>query len=249
LNGHLVTEQNRIFDYTQLKTEESRIFGNTDERSSIIIKPCVIKSEENVSISNTPHHNSNYCDKSNDNCNYGRNGIFCFKSKRRNAKLYEFNLDLRFNPNIVSEEIVKLLITNTFLLGGIGNRSRRGFGSIRVKNNSIFTDKVNLEKHVLSLQGIQKDKGYPHIKSVQVGKKYDTYEEVLIAIGEASHVNKHNSLGHTNQRFASPIYTSVVKLGKNEFYPIITTLCTADKNNSHDKLPTKKQSNFISALT
>lgn len=245
LNGHLVTNQNGEFDYTQLKKEEGRIFGDTNEISSIVIMPCIIQSTEPVKISNTPHHNSSYCNKNNSNCNYG-NKNYCSKATKRDARLYDFRLDLKFNSDRISEKAIKFLITNTFLLGGLGKRSRRGFGSIIIKDCPIFSSKEKLEKYLSKIPMITEDKGYPHIKNIELGKKYDTYEDVLIAIGEASHINKHNSLGHTNKRFASPIYTSVVKLNTNEYYLIITTLCTADEISYNS--PTSKQTGFINSL-
>jgi CRISPR-associated protein Cmr1 len=190
----------------ELKKMEAVIFGSTEKRSSIVIKPCIIKNIEEVQISNTPHHNRNYCHKDNNNCNFGSNGNYCFKSKKRKARLYKFELNIIFNPTIITEYLVKTLIINTFLFGGIGNRSRRGFGSVSVSRIKIgngewedysvpitlteikellLDDNFQLDNDKIISQNFIGD--YPYIKEIQVGKSYKNYQSLLEDIGLQSH--------------------------------------------------------------
>jgi CRISPR-associated protein Cmr1 len=197
LNGHL--------PLSDLKKMEGEIFGDTEKRSSIVIKPCIIKNIEEVQISNTPHHNRNYYHKDNNNCNFGNNGNSCFKSKKRKARLYKFELDIIFNPTKITEILVKALITNTFLLGGIGKRSRRGFGSVSISQikinngeweeylmpsnlneiNQLLDDNFKLDNAKITSQNFSCD--YPSIKEIQIGKLYENYQSLLEDIGLQSH--------------------------------------------------------------
>ncbi len=138
----------------------------------------------------------------------------------------------------------------SLLLGGLGKRSRRGFGSIRILKvdteqynvdfkiqdvlkviNNISADKYKIdgEKIVLA-KNISQD--YPFVREIQFGGEYPSWEELLLTIGLSSHTCKNDSLGFADhgRRLASPIYVSVLKTSSGIYKPIITTLNTAFQN-------------------
>lgn len=129
------------------------------------------------------------------------------------------------------------------ILGGFGKRSRRGFGSVEViepkELNLGDSSKEDALKKILGVLNqiinkyiIQDSKvvnnkssgaNYPWIKEIEIGKKEDTWKELLKKIGDASHNHRNPSLGNPTPRMASPIYVSVVRL-RDGYYPIVTTL-------------------------
>jgi CRISPR-associated protein Cmr1 len=64
---------------------------------------------------------------------------------------------------------------------------------------------------------------YPWIKKIEIGKEYQSWEDLVKKIGQASHNHRDPSLGNASPRMASPIYVSVIKIG-GKYHPIITTL-------------------------
>jgi CRISPR-associated protein Cmr1 len=229
MNGHLSLEE--------LKKQESEIFGGTDGdnggRSRVIIFYPKITKEYNTKISTTPHHRNGYCSTTRPNCNY-RNGN-CMKSIKRDAKLYSFDLKINFDENTISQTDLERLVKTTLLLGGIGKRARRGFGSIKItsiNNNPCLMNLSNYATFVSSIPTRTTSAiDYPFIKQIELGRLYTSYEELLISVGESSHANRHDCLGYaySNDRLSSPIYVSVIKVAEKEYYPIITTLKTPNR--------------------
>jgi CRISPR-associated protein Cmr1 len=159
----------------------------------------------------------------------------------------KFSIGLSCYDNIGEySDILKI----SLLLGGLGKRSRRGFGSIRILKvdteqynvdfkiqdvlkiiNNICADKYKIdgEKIVLA-KNISQD--YPFVREIQFGGQYPSWEEFLLTIGLSSHACKNDSLGFADhgKRLASPIYASVLKNSSGIYIPIITTLNTAFQN-------------------
>jgi CRISPR-associated protein Cmr1 len=188
-------------------------------------------------ISPTPHHKEGYCSEDNNNCFY-RNGQ-CMKANKKKAKIYKFNIkmSIRNNEYLNRDGLIKIFKIS-ILLGGFGQRSRRGFGSIKiikiddkkelytVENIKIFIENIPIFQNSTS-------QSYSYIREIELGKSsYNSFEKLLETIGEASHNYNCDALGYAKRknRLASPIYVSVVKLQNNDFRPIITTL-----NNSSDR--------------
>ncbi len=136
------------------------------------------------------------------------------------------------------------------LLGGIGKRSRRGFGCMRIKTidhqppsgkqaideiyeliNALSGGEDNFRK---TNNGIERSKWppssirYPYLRRVEIGNKYKYMASLLETIGKASHEYKSDFTGYAkkNDRFASPIYVSTLKVG-NEYHPLISSLNVA----------------------
>ena len=246
MNGHLSLDD--------MRKAEGEIFGSTSQRSSVILFPLVISQKEEIRISGTPHHRNSYCKTSNRNCFYGKDGRSptCMKSKTSVAMTYIFTMRVDFNSSKISQVEVEQLFKITFLLGGIGKRERRGFGSIqisKINDKLCMSLKQEIDNFIDTLQAVTSNIKYPYFKKVELGKSYDNVNSVLIAIGESTHNFRDNSLGHTQQRFASPIYVSVIRVidnGSQKYYPIITTLNTADIRTYFT--PTTAQTNFITSL-
>jgi CRISPR-associated protein Cmr1 len=234
-----------------LKEKESAIFGSPDEqfgRSKVILLPPSITKKSETKISGTPHHRVNNCTIS------GCDPRFCGKGKQQNAMCYDFTLTVKYDNTVINQTEIKNLFKTTFLLGGLGKRERRGFGSVmltQIDGVDIFKTKIEIDTYIKTLTAIKGVSNFAWFKQVEIGKKYATAIAVLEAIGLDSHTNSHNSLGYAKgqQRLASPIYVSVIKDENNNYYPIITTLNTSDKGVTTIATPlTPQQTNFINAL-
>lgn len=177
------------------------------------------------------------------------------RSFPKEAIMPDSTFDIIIRPQ--SEEIKNLLIL-TSILGGIGARSRRGFGCFQIE--SIDDEKFNFDlrvdnilKLILSINPsfeIKKDynRNYPYLQKVEIGKSIKDYNELLINIGRASHRFDTPYTGSArNGRYASPIYVSVYQQN-GEFYPIISTLkrTIPDARNHEDE--EEKKNNFIKAI-
>ena len=257
-NGHLVGE-NR--DLTQLKEAEAKIFGGSGEgqgRSKVILQ---IQEDnltiEQSNISLTPHHKKGYCLNLNENqirsnvntknCQkWDKNIDACAKARPpKDGYLFgKFTIETRFDSSIISEaELVKVLKL-TFLAGGLGKRTRRGFGSLSLELNGkqCFQSKNDVEEFIKELSLPKSSTiDFPYLLSIEIGKEYEAYTPLLEDIGLQSHnYNQRNDLylgfakkikngnAYEQKRMASSIYVSVFKDHETgKYYPIITTLKTA----------------------
>ena len=220
-----------------LKEKEDEIFGSMDNKSKLIIYPIKIISESDFEISSTPHHKVGYCNKNNSNCFY-RNDQ-CMKAKKKKAKIYKFNIkmSIRNNEYLNKDGLIELFKIST-LLGGFGQRSRRGFGSIKITKIDDQEELYTLENIEKFIENIPKfpnstSQSYPYIREIELGKSYNSFERLLETIGEASHLYDSDALGYARgkNRLASPIYVSVFKLDEKDFRPIITTLNNSSVTN------------------
>ena len=152
-----------------------------------------------------------------------------------------------------------------FLLGGVGNRSRRGFGSIREQSRN-FPDASDLRSEILDTlntvagadrfqiknQSIESKRPanfsleYPVIQRIYFGKPTDNVDSLLEKIGQATHNHKHDALGYAKgrKRLASPIHVRVQKIS-NGYIPVVTQLyLTGNKPKQYQQ----KQKTFIDAI-
>ncbi|GIX42792.1 MAG: type III-B CRISPR module RAMP protein Cmr1 [Leptospiraceae bacterium] len=228
----------------KLQKEEGKIFGSTDEKSKFMIR-----------IRDYKLNLSNY-----------KYGSFNPLPHKENLSFKKMGFIPRLNFNIeitIFENNYKVLIENIFILttilGGFGNRSRRGFGSIKINNSrdfgfeeinyKIILQKLNFIRNTYQItsnkiQNISKGGGnYPWIKEIEIGKnRYNDYNYLLKKIGDATHLYSVPSLDNANPRMASPIYVSVIENNKH-YYPIITTLNSVFPS-YYPKLNIHKQSEF-----
>lgn len=230
MNGHL--------PLAELKQRETEIFGGTERRSKFIIQ--VPNKELQFSeVKLVPHHHKSFKPPA-------------FKI----GQTFTVHLGVADNQNFNAEQLKALFIL-VCTLGGFGKRTRRGMGSIRLKEidkvafscttlKEIFNhlEKINkgkfrLDQEGLILSNFGQPENYPYIKQIQLGSR--TVD--LMKISTATHdfkgtKNYEPSLGYAGKdgRFASPIYASMILVG-NELRPIITTLnAVPDKGHPDPKL-------------
>ena len=137
----------------------------------------------------------------------------------------------------------------SIILGGLGKRARRGFGSVRILNvggkpsnseykleeilkliNIITDNKYQIKEDKIVLINSLTAR-YPFLKEIQIGRGYDSWEYLLKNIGGASHNHNIDSLGFAHgKRLSSPIYVSVLKNSSKKYLPIISSLNTVFKD-------------------
>ena len=187
------------------------------------------------------------------------------------AKMDAYDVGKSFNLCLITKNTLdaccyKQIAKLSFLLGGIGNRSRRGFGSIR-NTNWDFEDVCQLQQEILdTLKDIADDKQfemkdgiielaspppllpeYPVIRLIGFGKLTPDFGNLLKTIGNATHTHKDDALGYAKgrNRLASPIHVRVQQVGK-KYLPIVTLLRwnhPGDLSNDY-----KKQLKFIADI-
>jgi len=239
MKGHLSPEE--------LKKKEGEIFGASDEKIgrskfSVRIVDALINLDEQYKYKPLPHHTGDSNCPYLPSCNSRKNPNKCNKGFKLNAVKPEirFKLVLSFPDKYLEiDNLIKVAI----MLGGLGRRARRGFGSFRILkvNGQAFNFEYNLEYILNFVNDIGNDKYkiensrivLKFLKEIQLGKEYNSWENLLGKIGETSHKHNINSLGFAKdkKRLASPIYVSVLKDSKNNIYlPIISTLNTTFEN-------------------
>lgn len=259
----------------ELRKEEDKWFGSSDEKigsSSFSLRIFDIQPDNNKQgISLTPHHDDKYCSSTDASkaCNY-RNEK-CMKAiKREGYFLGKFTIRVTSRASDKAASIENILKITT-ILGGLGKRSRRGFGSVKIVkiNGSDFSFDYSLTSICKVLNAVvpngfevdvdkikkrcitaSKDLDYPYIEEIEIGNGCEKYEELLKIIGKSSHDNKSNYTGfaHGQERFASPIYVSVIKDG-TIYKPIITRLHAAFKPVPFSQTPVPDNSAaFITAI-
>lgn len=220
-----------------LKEQESKIFGDAGDiygKSKVHIKICnTLIYNGNDRYNPVPHKNVRF-------------SFPCFSPGQ--------SFSLKICGDKKSFDLLKLVS----VLGGLGKRSRRGFGSFVIKkidgidfcfdytadNTLKLLD--NIQEGVFGLNNgkiirmteAHKDGEYAYIKEIEFGDgSSGSYHDILKKIGLSSHNNKSDYTGYAgrgNERFSSPVYVSVVKIS-DKYRPIITTLNTAfeKRNQNH----------------
>jgi CRISPR-associated protein Cmr1 len=185
LHGHLTIND--------LREKESSIFGSTNARSKVIVR--VVEGLKDDLIENTdilPHKKSRPLPA------YPSNQVF--------------KIRIDFDSSTISKEKIESLFILACTLGGLGKRSRRGFGSVEILTiDSVASNEaefifpcslLEIKKHLdilnpnrfsdpidnkLSNQSITKDnyrEEYPWLVDIQISSKKITVED----IGNRSHL-------------------------------------------------------------
>lgn len=205
-----------------LRKKEGAIFGSSEEGVGKSTFRLILKGEfESVNEKPLPHH-------SND---------------RKSFPLPAIRAGTSFQVITDADKSIQNLIILSSILGGLGKRSRRGFGSFeithidekplpRVSMESILTrmneiaDKYKIDGSKIVAKNFL-DLDYPYIKSIQFGATENSYQALLKKIGETSHTFDCDYTGTTQgTRLASPVYVSIIRNFEGEFLPIITLLNT-----------------------
>ena len=232
-----------------LRQHEAKLFGSTDGKAPFSIRISGKKDlGDPIKYSPLPHKNT-------------------FRTDAYDVGK-PFNLRL-ITKNTSDASRYKQIAKLSFLLGGVGNRSRRGFGSIRETCWS-FSDVSDLRQEVLdtlnNVAGVGGGKQfevkdeiielkhpsdillqYPVIGLIGFGKPTTDVGCLLKDIGQATHIHKDDALGYARgqRRLASPIHVRVQKVGK-KYVPVVTLLrWNYPKDPSGDL---KKQLGFIAEI-
>lgn len=228
-----------------LRKTEASLFGSTEGKAPFSIRIAVTENLRKRQYQPLPH----------------RSGSF-----RRMAYVpgQPFDLCLIARDESVASTCVQIARLG-FLLGGIGNRSRRGFGSIRVTSWN-FTSPSEIQSEILDNlnsvagavrfhindQSIESRRlanitpEYPVIQRICFGQPAGSVDSLLKKIGQATHNHKHDALGYAKgqKRMASPIHVRVQKI-KNGYVPIVTQLYLTGNKPRHYQ---QKQKNFVDAI-
>lgn len=254
LNGHLPLldvldkqEKGKVI-VKGLKSLETEIFGgsgDTVQRSNVIIQVIPNGKLQTSTHELVPHKPFMKGDAFNPGSTFDVKLTLLKEIKGEKDILY-FGLDH-----------LKSIFMLSCYLGGLGKRVRRGMGSVDILNiddkpeNRPITlplllslienlspfYQINGEKIVFNYSGRSPQYGY--VTQIQLGKTYPDHYSVLKTISNATHITKEKyrfayapSMGHAFKgRYASPVYTSVIK---GSVRPIITTLNLAPDRDANE---------------
>ena len=235
INGHL--------QINELRKKETEIFGGSGDKKAT-------KSNVFIRIKNiTPSRVTNICPLPHKN-------IFtksCFD------KGLKFNVELKISNrnSSINSQYVKSLFILLSILGGLGGRSRRGFGNFKINSidDQSFDKEINEEYIFQQIKDINssfkfnqnhKNKNYPYLKKICFGKT-GNYEELLKDIGKASHEHNSDYTGFAKgkNRMSSPIYVSINN-SKNQNKILISELNCCFPGNWHAN--NNKKDDFIKEL-
>lgn len=166
-----------------------------------------------------------------------------------NAFMPETNFDLiiKAREKDIYEKATSSLELS-FLLGGLGKRSRRGFGGLEILDSplrdyaEVYASKENFLTNLSEIlngigQGLYELEGnmivntsideinfvYPIIKNIKIGEPESNYSELLIRVDKATHDNADKSLGDGEKRMASPVVVRIQKIS-GKYYPVVIEL-------------------------
>ncbi len=194
----------------ELKKKEAEIFGDTSRKSSFRIK-ILNKNIKKGSFAPLPH-------------------------REKSFKVNGFNPNQIFEIEFLGKnlELAKNIFLLSTILGGFGQRARRGFGSLEIVqiDNKEFCFEKTKENIVNLIEKINQEfsfddknfasnRKYPYIKSIEIGKNYNDYNKLLKQIGLATH--KYPCFGKAKPRQASPVIISILQYN-TQYNPILTTL-------------------------
>lgn len=183
-----------------------------------------------------------------------------YRDSKKDSEGIVPNLELSIHLSTYNHNInfYSQILKGALILGGIGKRSRRGYGKVKILsvNNQPFNFDYNLESILKIVNSISDDyeidsnriilkssqtsnnprylkEVYPYLKEIQISQvPLDSWKEAVKKIRKATHnYAKHDSIGFAKgrERLASPIYVSIIEKSANKFLPIISTLETVFK--------------------
>jgi len=237
---------------------ESRTFGASMEgsgQSRILLRTSTVIPERDVrEFSPLPHKNPN----------------FRFKGIKPGSN---FTVILSSNCNHESEQYLAAGLACfrvAWLLGGLGRRSRRGFGAFQPVGET-FTSKMALVESITraieSARQNLKDlfmitdlesahnTAFPILSSkytfLAVGKEYRNQEEILKEVMQNIHAGLEGGalnkriIGSVNPRQASPLLITVKKLSGNNLVPVFSFFRTKTKHGQVTEEDYNKASSFV----
>lgn len=240
-----------VQDYKEkpLREAEAKLFGSTDGKAPFSIRIPGTTNLGATQYKSLPHKPDN--DR--------RSIMEAYKGKQP----FELYLTTKNESDVPRYKQIAQL---GFLLGGVGNRSRRGFGSIR-ETTWDFPDVINLQEEILetlnavagetrfeltggiinSKQRTHYPPEYPIVQCIFFGKLTDDVDSLLKKIGQATHAamqkNGDYTLGSGNPRMASPVVVRIQMVGC-QYIPVVTQLYSIYPKHSPRDIP-RKQKEFI----
>lgn len=210
LNGHLSIEE--------LKKREGAIFGDTTQRSKVIIR---VKETNKITTSN---HS-----KWNEAINYLSYGVTT-KEKVRDfiTPTYSFEIKLVIDDTAIIDQVLQAAKT-FFYFGGLGFKSRNGFGSLHLKdvslNGKVLT--IDFEKDLQAIinkhrscSNLPKYHAFSKESQLFVTMEKDSWQDALCEFADIYKNNRTppNTVGvkwtNRNGRFAKSYFFHVQKCGE-----------------------------------
>lgn len=244
--------------WKSLRNKEAELFGSTDGKAPFSIRILGTTKLDIIREKPLPHKPDN------DRLGFKMDAY-------KGGKPFDLHLITKSESDACQyKQIAKL----GFLLGGVGNRSRRGFGSIReagwnfpdvpcLRNELVKTLNGVAEKDLFQINDftinrrtvkiIEPKKGcrnpkFPIIQRIFFGELTNDVNMLLKNIGKATsdakRRNEDYTLGGGRPRMASPIIVRIQKIN-NQYLPVVTQLLSPYPNNQNPDNFEKKQFNFI----
>jgi CRISPR-associated protein Cmr1 len=199
---------------------ESQVFGSTDHAS-----PVVVRLE--------PH-------------NLGSDGFNPLPHKQVTFRFNGFKPGQRFDICLLSrdedalQQAQKALLLLCYL-GGLGRRSRRGFGSLQITDGELALTaktakelgnalKQRLDAILPSSSAKLTDvPRFPilHEKWAQIkvcDEEFSDWEQAIKFVMKRAHQHKNPALGFANPRQASPVHVHVTRLSTGKYALVLTTM-------------------------
>ncbi|MDI9645526.1 MAG: type III-B CRISPR module RAMP protein Cmr1 [Archaeoglobales archaeon] len=221
LGGVLGNNPQEIFKH------ESAVFGSTEHASPVIVRVRHLCRPDSGEFDPLPHRKESK--------------KFTFKGFIPDQN---FTLTLLSRDEGALEQAAKALQL-LCLLGGLGRRSRRGFGSLQIVNGDLPKLEASTTKELSSRlkEQLEKITGnkfasvsstpsfpilHPWWTQIRVYKKeFGSWEEAIRFVMEKAHEHRNPSLGWAGgkeKRQASPIHVHVTKLTNGKYALVLTTL-------------------------
>jgi CRISPR-associated protein Cmr1 len=233
----------------QLRDSEAKLFGDTSGKAPFSIR---ISGTENLATTQykpLPHRTD-------------RRGFQT--DAYRTGQSFGLHLITKSNTDTQTYADIAQL---SFLLGGIGNRSNRGFGSVRYSRWN-FQEVSGIRQMILQMLNsvagtrrfetngqiiestLSRFPDYPVVKKVYFGQPTTDVNSLLKKIGQATHdalqQNRDITLGSGNPRMSSPVVVRIQKVGR-QYLPILTQLHSSYPRTAPPRFE-QKQNSFIQAI-
>ncbi len=226
-------------DVGTLRQEEQRMFGGTQDgglQSPLLLKlaPPFLTRDSWISYPPTPHKPR-----------FEAQGFATNQSFGLSLRLRQISKKESASP-VPTLELFENALFLTSWLGGIGKRTRRGFGAFSVTkmNQQVFDKAVDLDTVFTTLTQLNPNYrrtknaivhdfdaklNAPFIRSIHLGSMHKDIDALLEKIGQATHDHQHKALGYARgqDRLASPVVVSILQQGNASspaYCPIVTTL-------------------------
>ncbi len=200
--------------------QESCVFGSTDHASPVIVRLEKISCLKSDGFNPLPH-------------------------KKERFTFRGFALGQQFNILLLSRNSEAIQQAQNALwllchLGGLGRRSRRGFGSLQIAEGELALTaktakelatklKQKLDSLLSSPCAIPDPPHFPtlHPSWAQIKvceEEFENWKEAIQFVMDKAHDHKNPALGSANPRQASPVHIHVTKLQTGKYALIVTTM-------------------------